>query len=56
MRQLPRGLSTDEAALWQRLAASAGKGTEAFVDAGACRAYAAAARSALAIRLDSEKP
>lgn len=42
--------------LWQRLAASAGKGTEAFVDAGACRAYAAAARSALATRLGSEKP
>ena len=42
--------------LWQRLAASAGKGTEAFVDAGACRAYAGAARSALATRLSSEKP
>ena len=42
--------------LWQRLAASADKGSEAFVDAGACRAYAAAARAALATRLDSEKP
>lgn len=42
--------------LWQRLAARADKGVEAFVDAGACRAYAAAARSALAARLDSEKP
>lgn len=43
-------------ALWQRLAARADKGTEAFVDAGACRAYAGAARSALATRLSSEKP
>lgn len=42
--------------LWQRLAASADKGSEAFVDTGACRAYAAAARGALATRLDSEKP
>ncbi|MGK5027487.1 subclass B3 metallo-beta-lactamase [Janthinobacterium sp. RB2R34] len=42
--------------LWQRLAASADKGVDAFVDAGACRAYAAAARNALATRLDSEKP
>lgn len=42
--------------LWQRLAASADKGSEAFVDASACRAYAAAARAALATRLDSEKP
>lgn len=42
--------------LWQRLAASADKGSEAFVDAGACRAYAATARAALATRLDSEKP
>ncbi|OBV38556.1 subclass B3 metallo-beta-lactamase [Janthinobacterium psychrotolerans] len=42
--------------LWQRLAASADKGPDAFVDAGACRAYAAAARAALATRLASEKP
>jgi len=41
--------------LWQRLAATAGKGTDAFVDAGACRAYAAAARTLLETRLAAEK-
>ena len=41
--------------LWQKLAASATQGTDAFVDPQACRAYAAAARTALAARLEAEK-
>lgn len=41
--------------LWQRLEASAGQGADAFVDPQACRAYAAAARAALAARLAAEQ-
>ena len=41
--------------LWQKLAASAAQGADAFVDPQACRAYAAAARTALAARLEAEK-
>lgn len=42
--------------LWQRLEASATQGADAFVDPQACRSYAAAARTALAARLEAEKP
>ncbi len=41
--------------LWQRLEASATRGSDAFIEPQACRAYVAAAHTRLDARLEQEK-